>query len=276
MPEGPEIRIAADKLADALAGRVAIEVFFAFEHLKPYEEILAGEIVTAVSARGKAMLIHFANDMTIYSHNQLYGQWEVRPAYDYPDSKRQLRLAIHNREQSALLYSASDIEVLRDEELDEHPYLRRLGLEPLDPAVTAEQIVNRLKDERFRRRSLGALLLDQGFLAGVGNYLRSEILFAAGLRPALRPMDLTEAQLERLAAAALKLARQSYETQGITNDLRLVERLRQEGVPWRQYRFQVFNRADRPCYVCGGPISREMVGGRRFYFCPACQTKNDR
>lgn len=275
MPEGPEIKIAADKLAAALAGRVATELFFAFDHLKPYEKMLAGEIVTAVSPRGKAMLIHFANDMTIYSHNQLYGQWIVRPAYDYPDTKRQLRLAIHNEEKSALLYSASDIEVLRNGELDEHPYLRRLGPEPLDPAVTAAQVIERLKDERFRRRILGALLLDQGFLGGVGNYLRSEILFAAGLRPALRPMDLAEEQLERLATAALKLARQSYETQGITNDLRLVERLRQEGVPWREYRFQVFNRADQPCYVCSGPITREIVGGRRFYFCPVCQMEND-
>lgn len=271
MPEGPEIRTAADQIAEALAGRVASEVYFAFDHLKPYEEELAGEIVTAVAARGKAMLIHFANDMTIYSHNQLYGQWLVRPAYDYPETNRQLRLAIHNQEKSALLYSASEIEVLRNGELDEHPYLQRLGLDPLNPAVTAEQIVARLKDERFRRRSLGALLLDQGFLAGVGNYLRSEILFAARLPPTLRPLECSDEALERLATAALRLARQSYETRGVTNKLQLVERLRQEGVPRREYRFQVFNRADRPCYVCGAPITRETVGGRRFYFCPSCQ-----
>ena len=87
MPEGPEIRRAADEIAAAIAGRIAGEVFFAFEQLKPYEEILSGRRVSAVEAKGKAVLIHFANGYTIYSHNQLYGKWLIRPAYDYPNTK---------------------------------------------------------------------------------------------------------------------------------------------------------------------------------------------
>jgi endonuclease VIII len=65
------------------------------------------------------MLIRFDNGYTIYSHIQLYGKWYIRN----PKTNRQLRLAIHNENKSALLYSASDIEVLRDEEVPGHPFV---------------------------------------------------------------------------------------------------------------------------------------------------------
>lgn len=271
MPEGPEIRLAADRVADAIAGRVATEIFFAFDQLKPYEETLGGERVTAVTSRGKAMLTHFANGYTIYSHNQLYGKWMVRDAKDYPDTNRQLRLAIHNTHKSALLYSASEIEVWRTEALDGHPFLSKLGPDPLDASVTAVQVAERLRDDRFRRRRLTTILLDQAFLAGLGNYLRSEILFVARVHPSLRPMDCSEAQIEALAQAAVTLTRRSYETGGITNDPALAQKLKAQGVDYRAYRFWVFGRVEAACYVCGTPIVKDEAGGRRLYFCPTCQ-----
>ncbi len=272
MPEGPEIRLAADEIAEAIAGRVAIEIYFAFDHLKSYEETLSGEKVSAVETKGKAILIRFANGYNIYSHNQLYGKWIIRPAYDYPNTNRQLRLAIHNQHRSALLYSASDIEVLRDEELANHPFLSKLGPDLLDESLTTAQVIDRFKDPQFQRRKFTALLLDQGFLAGLGNYLRSEVMFVGRIHPASRPIDCTEQQIEQVADAALKLTRQSYRTGGITNDLALADKLlRQQGYSYREYRFRVFNRDDEPCYSCGTPIIKDILGGRRFYFCPECQ-----
>ncbi|WP_052330796.1 DNA-formamidopyrimidine glycosylase family protein [Rivularia sp. PCC 7116] len=101
MPEGPEIKQAADKIASAITHSPVEEIFFAFERLKPYESQLKNHRITKVDTKGKAMLIHFDNQLTIYSHNQLYGKWMVRKAYDYPKTNRQLRLAIHNHQKSA-------------------------------------------------------------------------------------------------------------------------------------------------------------------------------
>jgi len=271
MPEGPEIHRAAARVSAAVAGRVANAVFFAFEALKPYETELSGVEVAKVEARGKAMLVHFANGLSIYSHNQLYGQWMVRDAYDYPQTKRQLRLAIHTTTHSALLYSASEIEVLRDGELEAHPYLSKLGPDLLNTAVTVDQVIAQFHNDRFRRRRLSSLLLDQSFLAGVGNYLRSEILFVGRTHPTLRPDDCSDAQIEGMAQAAVQLARQSYATQGVTNDLALVAKLREQGVPRGQYRFGVFGRENQACYACGTPIIKATCGGRRCYYCPRCQ-----
>jgi endonuclease-8 len=271
MPEGPEIHRSADEVAEAIAGRETTEVFFAFENLKSYEPMLTGEKVTDVQAKGKAILINFANGLTIYTHNQLYGKWIVCPAKEYPDTNRQLRLAIHNQHCSALLYSASEIEVLRREKLKTHPFLSNLGPDLLDRGITIEQVVDRFMHKQFYRRKLSSLLLDQQFLAGIGNYLRSEILFVAGVHPSLRPADCSGQQIRQLAEAALNLTRQSYQTGGVTLEPELVERLQEEGYDRDNARFWVFNREGEPCFKCGTPIVKEEVGGRRLYYCPQCQ-----
>lgn len=263
MPEGPEIRRAADRVARVLVGKRLESVSFAFPSLKPFEERLANSKVKAVDTHGKAMLTRFENDLTIYSHNQLYGRWFTVKRGKLPDTRRSLRVALHTPTHSALLYSASDISVLTPESLETHPFLSRLGPDILDSELDSDIIANRLDQDRFRRRSLAALYLDQGFLAGLGNYLRSEILFRAGLHPKLRPMDLQPESKARLARETLKICRRSYETGGVT----LEDSTRRAAGE----RFWVFARALRPCYVCKTRIQRENFSGRRLYFCPTCQ-----
>ena len=271
MPEGPEIRLAADQVARALVNHPTTGVHFAFERLKPFESILTGRRVVAVETRGKAMLTRFDNNLAIYNHNQLYGKWFVCNTGETPDVGRQLRLAIHNHEKSALLYSASDIEVLTPQEEPHHPFLSRVGPDVLDETVTPATVRKRLLQPEFCNRQLGVLLLDQRFVAGLGNYLRSDILFVAGLHPAMRPSSCSPDALKTLAQAILKLSRQSYRTSGVTNDLNRARKLKGKGVAYDAYRFHVFNREEQPCYVCNTPIVRITVSGRRLYLCPTCQ-----
>lgn len=271
MPEGPEIRRAADQIAGALERQEATDVYFAFAELAPYASVLRGRAVRAVEPRGKALLIRFAGDLSIYSHNQLYGRWFVRDRHDWPRTARQLRLAIHTRRRSALLYSASEIAVLDAEAEAAHPFLSRLGPDILDPRLRPARIAQRLWQRRFRRRGVGSLLLDQGFLAGTGNYLRSEILFVARVRPDARPADLDDDRVRGLARAVREISRRAYRTAGITNDPERVAALKDDGVPRSDHRFFVFGRDGRPCRDCGATILRRDVAGRRLYHCPRCQ-----
>lgn len=269
MPEGPEIRIAADGLERALRPSAVTEVFFAFDHLKPYATPMQGRRIKAVETRGKAMLIRFDNGLSIYSHNQLYGRWVVRKAYDYPATNRQLRLAIHNQRKSALLYSASEIEVLDPVQLVSHPFLSTLGPDVLSGGT--ERVFERFISKKHRRRRFSSLLLDQHFIAGIGNYLRSEILFVAGLHPRLRPMDCSTDELRVLADAAVAVARQSYRHKGITNDLEGARVLRAQGQTRSQYRHWVFGRGHQPCRLCNASIVEDTAASRRIFFCPECQ-----
>ena len=263
------MRRAADKLARAVTPLVVREVFFAFDNLKPYAPTLIGRRIDSVETRGKALLIHFDNELSIYTHNQLYGRWMIRPAYRYPLTNRQLRLAIHNERRSALLYSASEIDVLSRQQLDAHPFLATLGPDVL--AIRPRRVLEQLAASTHLRRRLGSLLLDQRFLAGIGNYLRSEILFVAGLHPRLRPVDCGTDALVRLARATVAVSRQSYLHNGVTNDLERARQLKAQGQPRGQYRHWVFARGDCPCRICGTTIVQDVAVGRRIYICPTCQ-----
>jgi endonuclease VIII len=271
MPEGPEIKLAADKIAKDIVDRPLTEVSFAFDHLKSFEAELTAAQIVSVTPKGKALLTRFSNQLSIYSHNQLYGVWYSRRAYDYPVTNRQLRLAIHTEKRSALLYSASDIAVLDDDQIAAHPFLRKLGPDVLEETTTVEMVFDRLQSKAFNRKGFPTLLLNQQFLGGLGNYLRSEVLFVAGIHPTLRPVDCSIDQLQKLAVALLELPRQSYATKGVTNSLAIVEQLKKRGQTRRQYRHWVFSRQDCLCHLCHTEILKDTLGGRRVYFCPSCQ-----
>ena len=271
MPEGPEVRREADRVGGAIEGRVIRDVWFAFDALQQWQRRLQGRRVRKVEARGKAMLIRFEGALNIYSHNQLYGRWYVSKPGKTPHTRRQLRLALHAETASARLYSASEINVLRDADLQSHPYLGRLGPDVLDPGVKPTLVHRRLVERRFARRMLAGLLLDQGFLSGVGNYLRSEILFVAGIDARRRPADLDAPERKALARSALTISRRAYRRRGVTNDPEIVQRLRADDRPRREYRHFVFGRDGLDCHRCGTRILKEHAAGRRLYYCPECQ-----
>jgi endonuclease-8 len=271
MPEGPEIRRAADRVAAAIEGKIADEVFFAFDRLKPFEEQLTGQRVDEITTRGKGMLTRFGGGLSVYTHNQLYGRWYVMPSGRLPKTDRLLRFAIEAGNRRALLYSASEIEVLDEDAERSHSYLSRLGPDVLSQAPTVDDLVARLSETRFCARQLGALLLDQGFVAGLGNYLRAEILFEARIHPRRRGCDCTGSELGRLANRIIALARRTYRTRGITLSPARVAELKAAGAKRWEYRFWVYGRTDAACRVCAHAVRVEAIGGRKCYWCPTCQ-----
>lgn len=276
MPEGPEIRRAVDKLARVLAGKRAVLVRFApdkFPALQPVGRRLSGCMIGAIEARGKAILTHFDCGATIYSHNQLYGKWAIYRGAP-PASPLQTRLTIASVSHTAVLYSASEIAVLDTGTIEHHPYIAKLGIQLLDPRVTVQQVLVHIEQHRFARRNLAVLLLDQSFLSGVGNYLRSEILFTARLHPGACIAGLATQQRQALANSALQLTRRSYRTGGVTNDPAIAARLKNEGVAFGRYRHWVFDREGEPCHQCGHRIRRIDAASRNLYLCEHCQPQD--
>lgn len=271
MPEGPEIRRAADRIARVLPGKILTDVEFCLPELRGREGDFVGAEVCAIETRGKAMLIHTNNGMSLYSHNQLYGRWYVVPRGSRPNTRRSLRVALHTTDHSALLYSASDISIWQRDELAMHPFLSKIGPDILDKSLHWKDIAQRLGSSEFKNRQVAALYLDQAFLAGVGNYLRSEILFDARINPHARPSALSRKQQNSLARSTLMISHRSYETGGITNPPARVGRLKKKGLKRSEYRHAVFGREHKHCYGCGEEIQKLLLGARRLYWCPSCQ-----
>ena len=269
MPEGPEIRRAADQLAEAVVGEALVAAFFSFPKLKPFEAGLRGRRILSIVPQGKALLTRFDHGWTMYSHNQLYGVWRVAEPGARPETTRSLRVALETARHAILLYSASDVSMWRDEDLHAHPFLSRIGPDVLDAKLTPAAVAKRLQQPEFARRALSVLLLEQGFLAGMGNYLRSEVLFEAGLAPGRSPVDLTPGERKRLASALLQVPRRSYTTRGIVAASGMQADYLTD-TP-EGFTFKVFDREGLPCPACGAAIARRELGGRRLYLCTRCQ-----
>ncbi|MGR4068186.1 endonuclease VIII [Billgrantia sp. C5P2] len=271
MPEGPEIRRAADRLHEQLAGKRLESVWFAFPELAAAADSLVGREVTAVDSWGKALLTRFDDGRVLYSHNQLYGVWKLHDAEREPDTQRSLRVRLTAEGRSASLYSASDVSLWPADRLDEHPFLSRLGPDLLTHGITPEQVMARLAEPRFARRRLGGLMLDQALFAGIGNYLRSEILFFAGVSPREKPAELGEERLALLVRAILDVTRRAYDQAGVTNRDEWAAAARRRGESRRLCRFAVYERDGLPCHDCGSLVIRESIASRRLYRCPRCQ-----
>ena len=267
MPEGPEIRRAAQAVHHAVAGQ-PLRMTLAHPKLAVMERALRGAVIESVGARSKAMLTRFSTGDVLYSHNQLYGEWVVnRP--DEPLLARAIRLVLDTGLSRAVLYSATDLVWLRRGAEMQHPYLASLGPEVLDDAVGVRDIAARLA--LFPRRRLADALLDQRVLAGLGNYLRSEIAFVARLNPWRRLGELSDIERHRLASAVHQVTHRSFRTDGVCVPTALYRAERKAGATFEAARFHVFDRAQQPCRVCGATIERGTLGGRKLFVCVACQ-----
>ena len=110
MPEGPEIRQAADQIARVLEGQVIEHA--TLDHLvEAREKHIQGHRVELVDCHGKALLTQFSSGRTMYSHNQLYGIWLVVERGVIPETNRALRVGLHTATHSALLYSDRHLSV---------------------------------------------------------------------------------------------------------------------------------------------------------------------
>jgi formamidopyrimidine-DNA glycosylase len=141
------------------------------------------------------------------------------------------------------------------------PLFARLGPEPLDPGFTASDLGERLA---AHRRPLKPLLLDQGFLAGIGNIYADEALHRARLHPLRRSNALTDEEVRRLWRGIREALRQGLRHNGASLDWVY----RGGGF---QNHFRVYQRGGEPCPVCGTEIVRRVIGQRAAHYCPSCQ-----
>jgi formamidopyrimidine-DNA glycosylase len=152
-------------------------------------------------------------------------------------------------------------------ELEAHALFRKLGIEPLDGALSGEALRARLAK---RRTSLKAALIDQSVIAGIGNIYASEALHRAGLSPRRLAHTLKADRAERLAGAVCDVLAEAVDAGGST----LRDYVRSDGSPgYFQHRFAVYDRAGErwPRALCRGTIRRIVQSNRSTFYCPACQ-----
>jgi formamidopyrimidine-DNA glycosylase len=144
------------------------------------------------------------------------------------------------------------------------PRVARLGPEPLE--ISLEEFRKRIK----RKARIKALLLNQAFLAGVGNIYADESLFAAGIHPLASAASLSKARVEKLHAAIQGILAHSIELGG-SSISDYVDGKGEKG--WFQVEHRVYGREGEPCAHCGTPVKKTLVAQRGTHYCPKCQKR---
>ena len=297
MPEGPEVQRSADLLHDALAGHT-IRTFDARTKaarawLAEHEGAFEGRRVERVWAHGKHLVGQVEGGLFFHSHYLMWGRWHVVPldAEEVATRDRRERARIVTDDAAALLYSAPTFDVGEGDPYAAIPALPRLGPDVLDEPFDADAFLRRLALDPDR--TVGAALLDQTVAAGIGNYLRAEILYACRMDPWRLVGEMDEAERGCLAEAVPRLCRLAYEARGRT----VPEAVQAEMAADRDLRYSphahawntrhwVFRRTNLPCLTCDDYVRQlhqvtreyeddetgEMVEKKRIvYFCPTCQ-----
>ena len=273
MPEGPEIRRAADRINKVLVGFEIIESDFFYDRIKAKSYVVKDKNIKEITTRGKAMLIRFENGWSMYSHNQLYGRWTVNLKTTEINSNRALRVIFKTNKHTVRLWSSTDIELIKTSDEIKHPFLKRIGPDVLNESCSTKLIEERLRSNSFKKKKASTLMLDQSFLAGLGNYLRSEILFDAHIHPDQRPCDLEKTKITNWAISIKNISKLAYVSGGFTVLKSISDSNKKKGEPKRSYRHAVFMRYGYECISCNSSIERLWYGKRKLDFCPNCQSK---
>ncbi len=273
MPELPEVETTARGLQRRLVGREVIATLgiswpptLANVAPEELEALLAGRRVTEVGRRGKFVLIHLDDGAILAVHRRMTGNLIVRAAGEPPEKHTRLILDLDDGAQLRFVdprkfgrvYYYQDFATAQDQ-------LNRVaGPEPLDD-LTPARLTELLGGRRGR---LKALLLDQRFLAGLGNLYADEILWLARLHPEHGAATLSADEIGRLADAIGRVLRNAIERRGTSlNDYRDAE-----GEPGENQDFlEAYGRAGAPCRRCGAPIVKYWLGQRGTHLCPGCQ-----
>jgi formamidopyrimidine-DNA glycosylase len=274
MPELPEVETYVRELAPLLVGRqvLAAQVLWPRTVAAPGAEEFAARMVgqrfATFGRRAKYMLLGLESGDTLIVHLRMTGHLFVKDAAAPPDAHTHVlfdlddghRLHYQDPRKFGRLWLTAEPERL----------LAKLGPEPLGEQFTAAVLAQKLAG---RKASIKALLLDQKLAAGVGNIYADEALFRAGIHPARPGGSLTPAEIERLAVAVAAVLAEGIAAAGSSLGGSSLQNYSRPGGQAGSFQeeHRVFRRTGQPCFVCGAPITRIVLGQRSTHFCPQCQ-----
>lgn len=268
MPELPEVETVAQTIEPDVIGRVIVSAdvrwakTVATPSPKQFKERIRGQKVLGVSRRAKYLVIRLEN-YSLLIHLRMSGDLAVRKGKISAEKHDRLILALKGRRGEESHLAFNDTRKFGRVWLTDNPesVLGKLGPEPLGRVFTPNWLYENLHK---RSRQLKPLLLDQTFLAGVGNIYADESLHMAKLHPLGLSNAVTPKQAKALCEAIRSVLREGIRRNGASIDW--VYR----GGEYQNH-FRVYDREGTPCLVCGTEIQKLTVGQRGTHVCPKCQ-----
>jgi len=287
VPELPEVETLRRELAQKLKGKTIARVkVWAPKTVRPltarvFGNRLHGKKITTVERRAKLLIIKLEDETYVLIHLKMTGQLIFEPikgklvigGHPQPGGEIDLpnkftRLALYFTDGSALYFN--DMRrfgwVRSRQSLDEEPFLKKVGLEPLTDRFTEKKLTEFLG--RYPKRKIKPLLLDQSLIAGLGNIYVDEALFEARIRPERISGEITKIENGKLHKAIKRILKLSVQKGGTSfRDYKRSDGRAGGFVP----HLKVYGRAGEPCKKCRRAIEKTTVVGRGTHFCSDCQ-----
>ncbi|MER3453158.1 MAG: formamidopyrimidine-DNA glycosylase [Acidimicrobiia bacterium] len=275
MPELPEVETLRRDLEREVTGKriKAVEVrgtrpIRRHPSAEQFVGRLVGRRVTGVGRRGKYLLVRLDGDEVLVVHLGMSGRL-LRAKSAKEPLPRHTHVVITFTTGAQLRYvdprTFGELFVVAAP--DEVPELAHLGFDALEHSMSWVTFGEML---RSRRTKLKTLLMDQRFMAGIGNIYADEILFAAGLRHNRMSDSLSAQEVRRLYRAISETLQDAIRHRGSTLADRQYRDLFGEAGEY-QGQHNVYDREGQPCRRCRAPVVRERTGGRSTFFCAHCQ-----
>jgi endonuclease-8 len=267
VPEGHTLYRLAREQSLLFAGR-PVHVSSPQGRFEAGAALLDGRVLDEVFSYGKHLFAVFGGD-TLHVHLGLYGSY-TSGVGSPPPARGALRMRWEGPGPEGAgvwtdLRGPTACEVLPAPEVDQ--ILARLGPDPLRPRADGGPALRRIAGSRT---PVGALLMDQTVLAGVGNVYRAELLFRHGISP-FRPGRAVDPDLWSRMWGDLVTLMRSGVRMGRIVTTRPEDRNRRRGAVQRDDAHYVYRRTGLPCRVCGTEVRTEVMVGRNLYWCPVCQ-----
>jgi formamidopyrimidine-DNA glycosylase len=270
MPELPEVETIRNELTPLVIGRRITGITLEWEGivkkpaLKEFYSRLPGQVITGLSRRGKYLTFSLESGLALVIHLKMTGSLLMNHASDEP--ARHTRAVLHLDNSGEIRFR--DPRKFGAMWLVEDPerMVSKLGPEPLEKGFTARVLAERLAN---RKAPIKPILLDQHFIAGIGNMYADESLYDAKIHPLRPAASLSQEEIARLHKAIQEVLRAAITSKGAS-----VENYFRPGgeLGTAHFEFRVAHGlGGKLCPRCGTPIERIVVRNRGTYFCPKCQ-----
>jgi formamidopyrimidine-DNA glycosylase len=278
MPELPEVEVIRRDLEREVVGRKVADVeVFRMRTIRRhpnkarFKAALIGRKITAVSRRGKYLILKLDNSNALVIHLGMSGRLlreKSKKSPTLPHTQVVLTFTQGGKLRFVDPRQFGEMFVTSFDELNNIPELSHLGFDPIEDPFSWIDFGRRISE---RKAKLKSVLMDQEFISGIGNIYSDEILFEAGLRYDRRSDSLSSQEVRRLSRAVQEVLQKAIEKRGTTaEDEQYVDLYGEPGT--FQTVAQVYQRTGQPCPRCRTPIERAKFGGRHTWYCPQCQS----
>jgi endonuclease VIII len=282
MPEGDTIYRAARALQRAIGGKVVTGFETGLAKLARVNDDtpLVGRVVEKVESRGKWCLIFFSGDLILITHMLMSGSWHLyRAGERWQMGRGRMRVVIRagdeNGEWEAVGFNIPVAEFHTARSLERNSQVPKLGPDILSEGFTVEGGVARMA--AYGRENpdaeIGAVLLNQRVLAGLGNVYKSEVAFAARVNPFRAMKTITPREMQTMVDLAQRYMRANVVDGKGEGIVTYAEKRRTTHAMNREERLWVYRRQGQECRRCGAAVMmrKQGVQVRSTYWCPECQ-----